>query len=345
MPAGFDGLELLQRAWGVMYGEDLQTVTLRFAPGIAARRVKETVWHPSQKLRDLEDGRVEWSAQVGDWLEMLPWIRGWGADVEVVGPEELREALIGESRRLARQYRISMAQRDQQVERLLRCWGKTGRDSTEFHPALFHMLDVGHVAQALLRPPASPRWRNVLADALGTEPEMLNAWLPYVIALHDIGKISAAFQAQKEAQKKRLEVEGFAFKPWRRDLRVHHSQAGQVFVQDHNFALNPPDTFRQTWVDMVGGHHGQFRPRSNIRQTRLHLQQHEPAEWQGMREVTERVLRSDFLASGLYTFPDATQLSAATMALPVLQSSVIRWVQMSDFSPQARLGSRRLCRK
>jgi CRISPR-associated endonuclease/helicase Cas3 len=41
---------------------------------------------------------------VGDWLEMLPWIRGWGADVEVVGPEELREKMLAESRRMAKVY-------------------------------------------------------------------------------------------------------------------------------------------------------------------------------------------------------------------------------------------------
>jgi CRISPR-associated endonuclease/helicase Cas3 len=80
LPAGFDGMALLQQAWGVMFGEEPQAVRLRFSSAVA-RRVKETVWHPSQTVLDLEDGRVDWTAQVGDWLEMLPWIRGWGADV------------------------------------------------------------------------------------------------------------------------------------------------------------------------------------------------------------------------------------------------------------------------
>ena len=31
---------------------------------------------------------------------MLPWIRGWGADVEVVGPEELRIKLVEQSENL-----------------------------------------------------------------------------------------------------------------------------------------------------------------------------------------------------------------------------------------------------
>ncbi|MGB9632262.1 MAG: WYL domain-containing protein, partial [Chloroflexaceae bacterium] len=36
--------------------------------------------------------------------EMLPWIRGWGADVEVLAPKELREALMGEAKALAELY-------------------------------------------------------------------------------------------------------------------------------------------------------------------------------------------------------------------------------------------------
>jgi CRISPR-associated endonuclease/helicase Cas3 len=35
---------------------------------------------------------------------MIPWIRGWGADVEVLGPEGLREMMMGEVRRLAEAY-------------------------------------------------------------------------------------------------------------------------------------------------------------------------------------------------------------------------------------------------
>jgi CRISPR-associated endonuclease/helicase Cas3 len=37
---------------------------------------------------------------------MLPWIRGWGADVEVVEPENVRLALIEEVKKLAERYGI-----------------------------------------------------------------------------------------------------------------------------------------------------------------------------------------------------------------------------------------------
>jgi CRISPR-associated endonuclease/helicase Cas3 len=35
---------------------------------------------------------------------MLPWIRGWGADCEVVEPRELRETMIGEAKAIAEKY-------------------------------------------------------------------------------------------------------------------------------------------------------------------------------------------------------------------------------------------------
>lgn len=35
---------------------------------------------------------------------MIPWIRGWGADVEVLEPGELRETLMGEAKALAEIY-------------------------------------------------------------------------------------------------------------------------------------------------------------------------------------------------------------------------------------------------
>lgn len=63
---------------------------LKFAPGVT-RRVKETTWHPSQKIEDLPDGGCLFTVRVGSTLEMTPWIRGWGPDVEVLEPSALRD--------------------------------------------------------------------------------------------------------------------------------------------------------------------------------------------------------------------------------------------------------------
>lgn len=89
IPKGMALEGLLGASWGVMWGEEVE-VKLRFSPQVT-RRVKESVWHASQKIEDRPDGGCVMTLRVGSTLEMTPWIRGWGADVEVLEPESLRQ--------------------------------------------------------------------------------------------------------------------------------------------------------------------------------------------------------------------------------------------------------------
>ncbi|NWG21016.1 MAG: WYL domain-containing protein [Chloroflexi bacterium] len=104
IPAHFDPLELLASAWGVVWRDaaDIEVV-LRFDPTVV-RRVKESVWHHSQRIDDLPDGSCLFTVQVGSTLEMKPWIRQWGAAVEVLAPANLRAELIDEVRAMVRVY-------------------------------------------------------------------------------------------------------------------------------------------------------------------------------------------------------------------------------------------------
>ena len=105
VPTDFDGVALLRRAWGVMYGEDEPIhIKVRFSQFVS-KRVRETVWHASQQLTETVDGLI-WEAGIGDITEIRPWLRGWGADCEVLEPRELREEMIAEARRLARVYGV-----------------------------------------------------------------------------------------------------------------------------------------------------------------------------------------------------------------------------------------------
>jgi len=81
IPENFNIEKLLGSSWGVMWGDEI-IVKLKFSANVA-RRVKETVWHQSQQIHDLSDGSCTLTLQVGSTLEMTPWIRGWGPDVEV----------------------------------------------------------------------------------------------------------------------------------------------------------------------------------------------------------------------------------------------------------------------
>lgn len=102
LPAGLRLEELLGASWGVMWGDEAE-VKLKFSPGVM-RRVKESVWHPSQVIEDLPDGGCLVTVRVGSTLEMTPWIRGWGPDVEVMAPQALREEFRGWASQLQEMY-------------------------------------------------------------------------------------------------------------------------------------------------------------------------------------------------------------------------------------------------
>ena len=78
IPEDFDPYHYLSTAWGIMGGDPVMEVQLRFSPQVPWR-VKEPVWHPSQTIEDLPDGGCVLAVWVSHTLEMKPWIRGWGA--------------------------------------------------------------------------------------------------------------------------------------------------------------------------------------------------------------------------------------------------------------------------
>jgi predicted DNA-binding transcriptional regulator YafY len=104
VPEGFDGPGLLEGAWGVGWGEEAQEVELRFAPGVATRRVKETIWHASQELHELPCGGCVLRVRVGEPREMVHWIRGWGPQVVVLAPAWLREQIAREAAEVVEVY-------------------------------------------------------------------------------------------------------------------------------------------------------------------------------------------------------------------------------------------------
>ncbi len=103
IPPDFDPNQYLETSWGIMHGEEQVEVILQFSPTVAAR-VKESVWHPSQDIDDLQDGGCLLTVHVSEPKEMHPWIRSWGAEVEVLAPPSLRREIAQESMRMAAIY-------------------------------------------------------------------------------------------------------------------------------------------------------------------------------------------------------------------------------------------------
>jgi predicted DNA-binding transcriptional regulator YafY len=87
-----------------MSGEGVEEVVLCFCAS-ARPFVMERQWHPSQQVQDAPDGGCVLRVRVSEPLEMQPWIRSWGAQVEVITPEWLRERIAVDLQQAADQYR------------------------------------------------------------------------------------------------------------------------------------------------------------------------------------------------------------------------------------------------
>jgi predicted DNA-binding transcriptional regulator YafY len=89
IPPDLNIRKLLASSWGIFTGDAI-SIVLKFSPYVT-RRVKESVWHISQLIEDTPDGGCLLSLQVNSTLEITPWIRSWGPDVEVIEPITLRD--------------------------------------------------------------------------------------------------------------------------------------------------------------------------------------------------------------------------------------------------------------
>ena len=89
MPLAFDAEDYVRDALVVMRGKPI-AVELLFARREAAW-VKDRLWHPSQHLMLLKDGRLRMTLRVADTRELLGWILSFGRGVRVLKPRALRE--------------------------------------------------------------------------------------------------------------------------------------------------------------------------------------------------------------------------------------------------------------
>jgi proteasome accessory factor B len=102
IPNDFDPYVWLHTSWGIMAEEEVE-VRLRFNAA-AARRVQESVWHHSQQIEQTADGGCILTMRLGGIREIKSWVLGWGADVEVLAPDQLRNQIAAEGEKIARQY-------------------------------------------------------------------------------------------------------------------------------------------------------------------------------------------------------------------------------------------------
>ena len=95
--------DTLGAGYGIFSGEDVKWATLRFSP-LRARWVASEKWHSRQVGRLLDDGSYELQVPYSNDPELLMDILKYGADCEVVGPEELKKRVAESLRQAAAKY-------------------------------------------------------------------------------------------------------------------------------------------------------------------------------------------------------------------------------------------------
>lgn len=103
IPDNFHPLRFLSSAWGIMTGDPVR-VELFFSPAVRQRVQEEYFSSLVEHTMTLSSGHTRVVLEVGNWLEMVPWILGWGAEVEVISPAELRQHVAESLRRGAALY-------------------------------------------------------------------------------------------------------------------------------------------------------------------------------------------------------------------------------------------------
>jgi proteasome accessory factor C len=90
-------------AYGIFGGKADKVATLRFTPE-RARWVADEKWHPEQQAEWLPDGSYQLKIPYRDCRELVMDIMRHGAEVEVVGPDELRDEVKRQTRRALDRY-------------------------------------------------------------------------------------------------------------------------------------------------------------------------------------------------------------------------------------------------
>lgn len=97
LPADFDLDAYASRSFGT-FQEEPEEVVLRFLPS-AAPEARRMVFHPTQQMRDLEDGSLEVRLTAGGLLEIVHHLFSWGDTVQIVSPDRLKILMVEELER------------------------------------------------------------------------------------------------------------------------------------------------------------------------------------------------------------------------------------------------------
>lgn len=93
-PKDFDPVESQKHAFGLVSDDPLK-VEIWFSAN-QARYIKERIWAVDQEIIDQDDGSIILKMQTSGSFEVKKWVLGYGAEAEVLEPDDLRKEIMGE---------------------------------------------------------------------------------------------------------------------------------------------------------------------------------------------------------------------------------------------------------
>ncbi len=103
LPDNFSLSEELNNAWGVEQGKEEMNVKIKFT-GRAARFVPEYHWSDKQEIEDISENEIIFKVKTSSREEIKKWILGYGAEAELLQPEDLRTEIQKEIEKMMRNY-------------------------------------------------------------------------------------------------------------------------------------------------------------------------------------------------------------------------------------------------
>lgn len=324
----------IRQAWGIWLGEEGEPVCvrLRFHPRQFGR-LRESRWHPSEIISRDPDGWVIWEAELSEPQEVLPWVRSWGADVEVLEPDGLRWMLYQETQKLARLYHNKLVVPIPAYFHLHAKWEEA--QDPDVHPLIYHFIDVAEVMLALWEQALSEQTRRAFCGYLGLDPQSTGRLLAFWAALHDLGKAGPEFQRRYVVRIPVLVKAGLVF-PSQASLHpVRHGILTTWALKDllvQEGGLNPFDARQIAFA--LGGHHGAWPVSSSFLASSLKSSDKGDASWSAVRKEIFLAVQALYQPDCRVALPEKQDEANTFLTLFSGLVSVADWIgSMADHFP------------
>jgi len=209
-----------------------------------------------------------------------------------------------------------------------------------YHSAVFHMFDVGAVAEALL-----PDLAYCFAGHLGVDTLKTSRWIPFLIAAHDIGKLHPGFQQKIHPARSIVLDQSKLPRIDERDLLIagkgtrgfDHGLQSVLVLERWLKARGDSTSIAKPLARAVGAHHGRFHASTDLQPHRAAYKKYDTQGWSVVQD-----LALDWLAVEFGVVPplkaNPTNISALVLAISGF-TSLCDWIGSSaeDFPPTGDL--------